>query len=123
MLFLRHCEKNRDEAIDFRILKLFISVTMKQPCVYMLASKRNGTLYIGVTSDLSKRVWQHKTNEIEGFTKRYSVHHLVWYEVHSNMLSAITREKQLKSGSRQRKLDLIISLNPEWRDLYSGLFT
>ena len=89
----------------------------------MLASKRNGTLYIGVTSDLPKRVWQHKTNEIEGFTKRYSVHHLVWYEVHSNMLSAITREKQLKSGSRQRKLDLIISLNPEWRDLYSDLFT
>ena len=89
----------------------------------MLASKRNGTLYIGVTSDLSKRVWQHKTNEIEGFTKRYSVHHLVWYELYSTMLSAITREKQLKSGSRQRKLNLIVSLNPEWRDLYSGLFT
>ena len=89
----------------------------------MLVSKKNGTLYIGVTSDLFKRVWQHKTNEIEGFTKRYEVHHLVWYEVHSTMLSAITPEKQLKSGSRQHKFDLIILLNPEWRDLHSGLFT
>ncbi len=71
-----------------------------QPCVYLLASKRNGTLYTGVTSDLMKRVWQHKHDVVEGFTQRYGVHRLVWYEVHENMESAIVREKNIKAWKR-----------------------
>jgi putative endonuclease len=89
-----------------------------QPCVYILASERNGTLYIGVTSDLIKRVWEHKSDFVEGFTKQYQVHDLVWYELHENMQSAITREKQLKEWKRQWKLDLIEKTNPYWNDLY-----
>jgi putative endonuclease len=90
----------------------------KQPAVYILASKRNGTLYIGVTSDLVKRVWEHKNNMVEGFTKRYGVHQLVWYEVHEGMESAIGREKQLKEWKRKWKVELIESTNPSWEDLY-----
>lgn len=89
-----------------------------QPCVYILASERNGTLYIGVTSDLIKRVWEHKSDFVEGFTKQYQVHDLVWYELHENMESAITREKQLKEWKLQWKLDLIEKTNPYWNDLY-----
>lgn len=91
---------------------------MKTPCVYILSSKRNGTLYIGVTSDLPQKVWQHKNNFADGFTKRYSVHNLVWYEVHETMESAITREKALKRWKRVWKLGLIEKSNPTWRDLY-----
>ena len=76
----------------------------KQPAVYILASKRNGTLYIGVTSDLAKRVWEHKNNLVEGFTNRYSVHHLVWYELHERMEYAIERERRLKEWKRIWKL-------------------
>jgi len=94
----------------------------KQPAVYILASKRNGTLYIGVTSDLKKRVWEHKQNMVEGFTKRYRVHQLVWYEVHDSMESAIAREKRLKEWKREWKLDLIEQNNPAWLDLYETLF-
>lgn len=94
---------------------------MKQPCVYMLASQRNGTLYIGVTSDLIKRVWEHKQDFIEGFTKKYGVHDLVWYEQHADMLAAIAREKALKEWKRAWKLELIEKTNPEWKDLYEGL--
>ncbi len=90
----------------------------KQPAVYILASKRNGTLYLGVTSDLVKRIWQHKNNMVEGFTKRYGVHRLVWCEVHENMQSAIEREKQMKGWKRKWKLELIESENPNWQDLY-----
>jgi putative endonuclease len=90
----------------------------KQPAVYILASKRNGTLYIGVTSDLVKRVWEHNDNVVEGFTKRYGVHQLVWYELHENMDSAIMREKQLKEWKRQWKLELIEDTNPNGLDLY-----
>ncbi len=93
----------------------------KQPAVYILASKRNGTLYIGVTSDLGKRVWEHKNNMVEGFTKRYGVHQLVWYEVHEGMKSAIEREKQLKEWKRKWKLELIESINPSWEDLYQTI--
>jgi putative endonuclease len=71
----------------------------RQPAVYILASKRNGTLYIGVTSDLQKRSWEHKNDLFDGFTKKYGVHQLVYYELHDNMVSAITREKQLKNGT------------------------
>ena len=94
---------------------------MKQPCVYIIASKRNGTLYIGTTSNLSQRVWQHKNNIAAGFTRRYRVHTLVWYESHVTMLSAITREKQLKEWNRAWKLELIESGNPLWRDLYEDV--
>ncbi len=91
---------------------------MNQPCVYIMASKRNGTLYTGVTSNLVQRVWQHKNNLVEGFTERYGIHTLVWYEVHETMTSAITREKKIKNWKRIWKLALIEKTNPEWRDLY-----
>jgi len=90
----------------------------RQPAVYILASRRNGTLYIGVTSDLVKRIWEHKNNVAEGFTKRYGVHDLVWYEPHETMESAIHREKGLKEWKRAWKLKLIEADNPDWRDLY-----
>jgi putative endonuclease len=90
----------------------------KQPCVYILASKRNGTLYIGVTSDLFIRVGTHKQDLIEGFTKRYGVHRLVYYEMHETMEAAILREKRLKKWNRAWKLRLIEGMNPEWEDLF-----
>jgi putative endonuclease len=93
----------------------------KLPCVYILASRRNGTLYVGVTSDLVKRVWEHKSGFVEGFTKRYGVHLLVWYEVHADMLAAISKEKALKGWNRRWKLELIEGMNPDWRDLYGEL--
>ncbi|HEV8712321.1 MAG TPA: GIY-YIG nuclease family protein [Candidatus Binatia bacterium] len=93
----------------------------KQPAVYMLASKRDGTLYIGVTSDLVKRVWEHKNDEVEGFTKKYGVHDLVYFEMHGDMESAITREKQLKKCNRASKIELIEKTNPTWRDLWSDI--
>ena len=85
----------------------------KQPTVYILSSKRNGTLYVGVTSDLVKRIWEHKNNLVEGFTKRYNVHRLVWYELHERMETAISREKRLKNWKRKWKLELIERSNPE----------
>ena len=93
----------------------------KQPVVYMLANQRNGTLYLGVTSDLVKRVWEHKNDMVEGFTKRYGVHQLVWYELHESMASAIEREKRLKKWKRAWKLELIESANPDWQDLYDSI--
>ena len=91
---------------------------MKAPCVYILANNPNGTLYIGVTSNLVQRVWQHKNDLVEGFTKRYGIHRLVWYEAHENMESAITREKMLKRWKRAWKIRLIQEANPKWSDLY-----
>ena len=93
----------------------------KQPCVYILANRRNGTLYIGVTSNLLKRVWEHKNNIVEGFTKRYGVDILVWYEIHKTMESAIQREKNIKKWRRAWKLELIERINPDWRDMYDKL--
>jgi putative endonuclease len=90
----------------------------KQFYVYVLASKRNGTLYIGVTSTLVQRVWQHKTKAVEGFTARYGVDQLVYFEVHGDAASAIQREKQLKKWRRTWKIQLIEERNPQWRDLY-----
>lgn len=87
----------------------------------MLASQRNGTLYIGVTSDLIRRVYQHRNEQAEGFTKRYGIHDLVWYEVHEKMESAILREKQLKKWSRIAKIRLIEQSNPTWHDLWLEL--
>ena len=92
-----------------------------EPCVYILASRRNGTLYIGVTSDLVKRVWQHKSGLVKGFTREYRVHVLVWFEQHQTMESAIWREKALKNWKRAWKLRLIEEANPEWQDLYTEI--
>jgi len=90
----------------------------KHPCVYILTSRRNGTLYVGVTSDLEKRVWERKSDVVKGFTERYGVQVLVWFEQHDTMESAIAREKAIKEWKRRWKLGLIERQNPEWRDLY-----
>lgn len=94
---------------------------MKQPCVCLLASQRNGTLYVGVTSNLIQRIWQHKEGMVEGFTKKYGVKTLVWFEQHRTMESAIAREKAIKEWKRDWKLALIEKTNPEWRDLYAEI--
>jgi putative endonuclease len=93
----------------------------KRPCVYILASRRNGTLYVGVTSDLARRVSQHRSDVVEGFTRDYGVHALVFAEVHETMEDAIAREKRIKKWRRAWKLDLIEQHNPQWRDLYDEL--
>lgn len=85
---------------------------------YILFNKKNGTLYVGVTSDLVKRVYQHKNKVVEGFTKKYDIDKLGYYEVFDNIETAIEREKQLKAGNRKKKIDLIVKNNPEWTDLY-----
>ena len=95
---------------------------MKQYYVYMLASRRNGTLYIGVTGRGAQRIWEHKADVIEGFTKKYGVHKLVWFEVHNDVYAAIAREKQLKGWNRAWKVKLIEKNNPNWSDLYRELF-
>jgi putative endonuclease len=94
---------------------------MKQPCVYIMANKRNGTLYTGVTSNLPKRAYEHREGLVKGFSEKYGCKILVWYEVHESMIEAITREKQIKAGSRDKKLALIKTLNPDWADLYESL--
>jgi putative endonuclease len=94
---------------------------MKQPCVYLLVSKRNGTLCVGVTSDLIQRGWQHKNGFVEGFTKRYGIHSLVWYEICGTMETAVAREKAIKEWQRAWKIRLIEEMNPERRDLYYDL--
>jgi putative endonuclease len=93
---------------------------MKEPAVYIMASRRNGTLYTGVTSDLVTRAWQHKHAE-SGFTSRYGCKLLVWFELHGSMETAILREKQIKAGSRRKKLTLIEAANPDWQDLFDSI--
>ena len=93
----------------------------KQPCVYILASEQRGTLYVGVTSGLIKRTWEHKDDLAHGFTKKYGVHTLVFYEIHEDMAAAIQREKQIKKWNRLWKIRLIEELNPDWRDLYDAI--
>lgn len=93
----------------------------KQPALYILASKRNGTLYTGVTSNLVNRVWHHKNDKIEGFTRDYQVHMLVYFEVHGDMEAAICREKQIKKWNRKWKLNLIERFNPQWQDLWTEI--
>jgi putative endonuclease len=93
----------------------------KQPAVYILASQRNGTVYIGVTSDLAKRVWEHRRDLIDGFTKRYGCHTLVYFEQHAEMTEAILREKQMKKWNRAWKVELIEKHNPDWSDLWPDI--
>ena len=95
---------------------------MKQPAVYTVASQRNGTIYTGVTSNLPQRVWQHREGIADGFTTKHGCKLLVWFEPHETMESAILREKQIKAGSRAKKVALIEAANPQWRDLYPELF-
>ncbi len=92
-----------------------------RPAIYIMASKRNGTLYTGVTSNLPQRAWQHREGLVEGFTKRYACKLLVWFELADTMGTAIMREKQLKGGSRAKKLALIEAMNPRWHDLYEDI--
>ena len=94
---------------------------MKQPAVYILASERNGTLYVGVTSDLVGRTWQHREHVVDGFTKKYQVTMLVWFEMHGGMQSAIQREKQIKAWKREWKIRLIEESNPYWNDLWTQI--
>ncbi|MBI5450802.1 MAG: GIY-YIG nuclease family protein [Gammaproteobacteria bacterium] len=93
----------------------------RQPAVYILASKKYGTLYVGVTSDLVKRVWEHRQDAVAGFISRYHVHDLVYFEQCDNMIQAIQREKQLKSWHRAWKIELIEKVNPTWRDLWEDI--
>ena len=92
-----------------------------QPCVYVLTNRRNGTLYVGVTSDLNRRIWEHKEDVVDGFTKRYGVHMLVYAEFHATMEEAILREKRIKKWRRDWKITLIEKANPTWRDLYDEI--
>jgi len=124
---LRRCApRNDDGAVDTTASSLRASAKqsrttpVKEPAVYIMASGRNGTLYTGVTSDLVTRVWQHKEGTV-GFTSRYGCKRLVWFEQHGEMLGAIAREKQIKAGSRKRKLALIEGMNPAWNDLYDSV--
>jgi predicted GIY-YIG superfamily endonuclease len=94
---------------------------MKQPAVYIMANQRNGTIYVGVTSSLVQRAWQHREGTVPGFTSRYGCKSLVWYEMHETMDAALGREKQIKAGPRSRKVALIVAMNPEWADLYGTL--
>jgi putative endonuclease len=93
----------------------------KQPAVYILTSCKHGTLYVGVTSDLIRRIWEHKNDSAKSFTKRYGIHTLVWYEQYETMELAISREKAIKEWKRKWKIDLIERSNPEWNDLYASL--
>ena len=94
---------------------------MKQPAVYMLTNRRNGTLYVGVTSDLIRRVWQDRSGLGQGFAHRYGCTKLLWYQIGGDRTSAILREKQIKAGSRAKKLALIEAENPDWRDLWDDI--
>jgi len=94
---------------------------MKQPCVYIVANGRRGTIYTGVTSNLPRRAWEHREGMVKGFTAKYGCKMLVWYELHETIIDAITREKQIKAGSRAKKLALIEAMNPDWKDLYDTL--
>ena len=94
---------------------------MKQSYVYILASQRNGTLYIGLTSDLIKRIWEHKNKFVPGFTEKYNVTMLVYYEIFHDITLAANREKRLKEWKRQWKIDLIEKMNPDWKDLYQDI--
>jgi putative endonuclease len=94
---------------------------MREPCVYLITNRSDGVLYLGVTSNLSRRVDEHRSGAVEGFSRRYKLHRLVWFELHDSMISAIEREKQIKKWRREWKVALILEKNPEWRDLSDEL--
>jgi putative endonuclease len=119
--FLRYLSTKTSPSLDHAIFGIEDSAMDKSSYVYILASGLNGTLYIGVTSDLVKRVWQHREWLAEGFTKRYGVKMLVWYEVHADIAEAIRREKQIKKWDRSWKVELIQTVSPRWRDLYADI--
>lgn len=100
----------------------YIFPLMKQPCVYIVTNPNHTVLYTGVTSNLVQRIWQHRNKEVPGFTSRYNITKLVYYEMYGDICLAIEREKQIKAGSRRRKIELIESFNPEWRDLYDSIW-
>jgi putative endonuclease len=102
-------------------MKHFHSITDKQYYVYILTTQNNTVLYTGVTNDLIRRVYEHKNNLIDGFTKRYHVHKLVYFDMVEDVISAIEREKQIKKWVRQKKIDLINDFNPDWHDLYNEI--
>ena len=99
-----------------------VAMSRREPAVYIMASRRNGTLYTGVTCDLARRAWEHQQGLVEGFTKKYKVHLLVYYEYHDDMYSAIVREKRIEKWNRAWKLRLIEEVNPDWRDLSGDVF-
>lgn len=111
----------RGDDVCFYIFSYLANYSMKQPAVYILASKRNGTLYTGVTSNLIQRVYEHREGLADGFTKRYQVKMLVWYELHTDMQSAIAREKAIKKWNRAWKLRLIEEFNPNWQDFWDSI--
>ena len=98
-----------------------IPFTGKQYYVYIMTNKINTVLYTGITSDLVKRIWEHKTKALEGFTKKYNINKLVFFEIYNDPENAILREKQIKAGSRAKKIKLVTELNPAWKDLYGSL--
>ncbi len=116
--FIKALLDNTFVNADNYLSRIFRQVQMKQSYVYILASKRNGTLYIGLTSDLSKRIWEHKNKFVPGFTKQYNVTMLVYYEIFNDITLAAAREKRLKEWKRQWKIDLIEKMNVNWRDLF-----
>ena len=95
---------------------------MKQGFIYIMTNQKNGTLYVGVTSDIIKRVYEHKQGLVDGFTKKYGLKLFVYYEIFDDIVDAIKREKQLKAGNRAKKIALIESINPQWKDLYDSFF-
>jgi len=92
---------------------------MKNYCIYILTNRNNTVLYVGITNNLTRRIWEHKSKLIEGFTKKYNVDKLVYYEIFDNPTEAIKREKQLKAGSRKKKIELVNNFNPDWKELYN----
>jgi len=100
---------------------LLHQIIMHEPAVYIMASERNGTLYVGVTSDIGRRVYEHREGVVSGFTKRYHCKRLVWFEFYGSMIDAIAREKNIKGQSRKYKLRLIEDFNPEWKDLFETI--
>ena len=122
----RHCEEPRCSAAktgDEAVQKSYKHYIMKQPAVYIMASERNGTLYTGVTSNLPKRIYEHKNSITGGFTSKYKCTTLVYYAVFDDMTAAITEEKRLKGGNRKKKITLIETTNPDWQDLYGDITT
>jgi predicted GIY-YIG superfamily endonuclease len=125
-LATKQSRAERAEGLDCFVASLLAMTEkrnegMKQPCVYIMANRRNGTLYTGVTSNPPRRFFEHREGIVKGFSKKYQCKMLVWYELYESMYEAITREKQIKAGSRAKKLALIENFNPSWKDLYDTL--